>query len=142
MIMRFAFLAALALFAAGCGTAEKLAPVSGKVTLDGKPLAGAHVAFQPLATKGNDSPGGGSFGVTDTSGSFTLVTFEGDQPGAVVGKHRVEINAMATSSDTDPRLRAAQPKVVVPMKYNRKSELTFEVPPGGTTEANFDLKSQ
>ena len=31
---------------------------------------------------------------------------------------------------------------MLPARYNRQSELTFDVKPGGTTEANFDLKSQ
>jgi hypothetical protein len=123
----------------GCGSDAKFAPVSGKVTLDGAPLGNAHVAFQPMGKAGSDSPGAGSYGVTDPDGKFTLRSGENDQPGAIVGKHRVEINIKADSSDADPRTRASQPKIVLPMKYNRQSELTFEVPAGGSDKANFDI---
>jgi hypothetical protein len=30
---------------------------------------------------------------------------------------------------------------LVPTRYNDKSELTFDVPPGGTSQANFDRKA-
>ena len=127
---------------AGCGASGGFVPVSGKVTLDGQPLANAHVAFQPLSKPGTDTPGVGSYAVTGADGGFIMHSAENDQPGAVEGKHRVEINLKSDSSDADPRLRASQPKVVLPLKYNRQSELTFEVPAGGSSAANFELKSQ
>lgn len=127
---------------AGCGSSARLAPVSGKVTLDGQPLANAHIAFQPMAATGTDAGAGGSYAVTDTQGQYTLHTFEGDQPGAAVGKHRVEINPKTESSDAEPRLHSAKPPVIVPAKYNRLSELTFDVPAAGSSAANFDLTSR
>jgi hypothetical protein len=127
----------------GCSSSVKIAPVSGRVTLDGKPLAGVHVSFQPIAKAGDVNPGGGSYAVTDADGKFTLLLVEGEQPGAVIGKHRVEITARSEPipANVDLAKRPA-PKVFVPEKYGRKSELTFEVPAGGTKEANFELKSQ
>jgi len=142
MFQRIALLLSLGL-TIGCSGGAKIVPVSGTVTLDGKPLPNAHVSFQPLSKPGNEAPGVGSYGLTGADGAFTMRSAENDQAGAVVGKHRVEINIKADSStDVDPRLKASQPKVVLPMKYNRQSELTFEVPAGGTSAANFDLKSK
>src|SRR2546429_97189 len=122
--------------AAGCGSGPKVAPVTGKVTLDGNPLANAYVSFQPLSGGKMDAAGGGSYGTTGTDGSYTLLMVESDKPGAVIGKHRVDIRIKnEASDDRDPRLRP-QAKVLPP-RYNANSELTFDVAPGGTKEANF-----
>jgi hypothetical protein len=125
----------------GCSSSN-VAPVSGRVTLDGKPLAGVHVGFQPIANPGNMNPGGGSYALTDSDGQYKLLLVEGEQPGAVVGKHRVEITARSeVPANTDPARRPT-PKVFVPAKYSQSSELTFDVPAGGSVAANFELKSQ
>ena len=137
MIGRIVALVLMGLVAAGCGGGAKAVPVSGVVTLDGKPLANAHVAFQPEATKGNQNPGVGSYGTTDASGKYTLQTADNDKPGAMVGTHRVEINLKGESDDRDPKTRP--PPKVLPAKYNRNSELTFDVQPGGTDKADFPL---
>src|SRR5206468_11403323 len=106
-------LAAASVTLAGCGGD---APVSGVVTLDGKPLANAHVVFQPEATSGKTNVGTGSYGVTDSNGAYTLRVADSDRAGAVVGKHRVEINLKVESDDRDPRTRP--PAKVLPPKYN------------------------
>jgi len=125
----------------GCGAGIKVAPVSGVVTLDGKPLANAHVVFQPETSAGKTNVGVGSYGDTDASGKYTLKTADNDQPGAVVGKHRVEIDLrQAESDDRDPKTRP--PAKTLPTKYNRQSELQFEVKAGGSSDANFELKSR
>jgi hypothetical protein len=146
--LRLCLLGALASIALAIGgtsvgcSSSKIAPVSGRVTLDGKPLAGVHVGFQPIAKPGDMNPGGGSYAITDSGGQYKLLLVEGEQPGAVVGKHRVEITARSeVPANIDPPKRPP-PKVFVPAKYSRNSELTFEIPPGGTAEANFELKSQ
>ena len=120
-------------------------PVSGRVTLDGQPLAGAHVSFQPLASGGSAgaSAGSGSYGITGADGTYTLRLADGDRPGAVVGQHRVEINIRNDSDDdTDRHSRPPPQSKRLPARYNLQSDLTFEVPPGGKSDANFDLKSK
>jgi hypothetical protein len=124
----------------GCSGGAKTANVSGTVMLDGKPLANAHVVFQPVATGGKQNVGMGSYGVTDANGSFALRLVDSDQPGAVVGTHRVEINTKSgADDDRDPKIRP--PQRVLPAKYNRETTLQFKVEPGGSTAANFELKS-
>src|SRR5437762_12210814 len=125
--------------AAGCGGGAKIAPVSGVVKLDGKPLANAFVVFQPIATAGTTA-GIGSSGSTDANGAYNLTMSDSEQPGAVVGKHRVEINLKVVSDDRANPQRP--PPKLLPARYNRQSELQFEVKPGGSSDANFDLKSQ
>jgi hypothetical protein len=133
-------IAATALLAAGCGS-SKVAPVEGRVTLDGKPLPNASVAFQPVGDGKNAYPGHGSMGKTDADGKYRLQLVGEDGTGAVIGKHRVEISAASRQVNPENDKERAPPNLV-PAKYNRDSELTFEVTSAGTKEANFDLKSR
>ena len=138
---RFALLV-VACLAAGCA-GRSAVPVSGRVTLDGKPVVGVHVSFQPVATGGDKNVGGGSYAITDADGRFTLRLVEGGSTGAFVGKHRVEITTRTgVDNATDTRVKPPDPKTVIPAKYNRNSDLTFEVPPGGTDSADFALTSR
>jgi hypothetical protein len=129
----------------GCSSGGA-APVSGRVTLDGQPLAGAHISFQPQG--GGDSvsassAGSGSYAVTAADGTYSLRLAQGDRPGAVVGKHRVEIN-MRNESDDDSDRHGKPPPLarVIPARYNLRTELTCDVPPNGKSDANFELKSK
>jgi hypothetical protein len=130
---------------AGCGSHV---PVSGVVTVDGKPYRNAVVSFQPIGTQSNPNPGRGSSGITDEHGRFHLKPVDG-QAGAVVGKHRIRITTRYgeklngyevwdaaknefVKSATDP----------IPPEWNYASEKEFEVPARGTSEANFDIVSK
>lgn len=139
---------ALAAAAAGCGGA-KYAAVSGVVTVNGKPYKNAVVSFQPVSTAGNQEPGRGSSGVTDEQGRFTLKGHDG-RPGAVVGKHIIRITTQSDSGvnydpnlgspDGDPRAASVKPPVEpIPPSWNADSKVEFEVPPGGTDQANFNI---
>jgi hypothetical protein len=135
--------AALALAAAGCGSPGKaVAPVSGRVTLDGKPLANATVTFQPIAEGKDVNPGPGSYGKTDADGRYALRVVGEELEGAYVGRHRVEVQAFARErADPNSDTERAPPSLV-PRKYNFESTLTFEVKPGGSTDANFELMTK
>ena len=129
--------------AIGCGDSKKFAPVSGKVTLNGKPLPSAHVMFQPDVDPGSIQGGEGSAGKTNDKGEFTLKSSTG-KTGAMVGTHRVSISALeAQVGDRDTRPPRGGPPLAdkVPARYNSKSELTFPVPRGGSDKADFDLKA-
>ncbi|MSR32469.1 MAG: carboxypeptidase regulatory-like domain-containing protein [Gemmataceae bacterium] len=141
-------------FLAGCGEATehaKIVPVSGLVTLDGKPLPNAHVHFQPMA-QGTENPGYGSYGKTDAAGKFSLsLNAQATQAaGAVVGKHRVAITTTQDDTKYDPAVgspdgsnpKAKAPKEIVPAKYNAESTLTFDVGSNGSDKANFDLTAK
>lgn len=128
-------------FLAGCS--NNIAPVAGRVTLDNKPLPNATVIFMPDATVKN--PGQGSRAKTNANGEFTLLQMTNDVKGAVIGKHAVSITAYEGDDTAVPSSSGLDKNVfrpsIVPERYNSKTELTFEVPPGGSTSANFDLKS-
>jgi hypothetical protein len=117
--------------AAGCGAsrsdAPALAPVSGVVTMDGKPVGNAIVAFNP--------PGGqSSFGPTDAEGRYSL-SYIDNLEGAAIGPHVVSITTRTEGPD------AIGNKDPIPARYNEKSELKAEVRPG-PNELNFELVSK
>lgn len=113
-----------ALSFAGCG-GNQFGSVSGTVTLNGKPLAGATVEF---------SLAGGSpaYGVTDDEGRYKLL-WSADQQGAPIGMNRVRITSF---NEGKPRIKER-----VPVKYNRQSELTREVGRGQQV-FDFELTTQ
>jgi len=78
----------------GCGSdLPKTVPVTGTVTLDGKPLAGATVN---LVSDEGSIPSGGT---TDDAGNFTLKTMVGDKmvEGATVGTHKIAVSKTSSS---------------------------------------------
>lgn len=136
--------ASLALLLTGCGD-YKLAPLSGKITVEGKPVASLYVQFDPIGSGDKLNPGPASVGETDSAGHYRLRTVPEERGGAVVGKHRVRVIAGIKAMDEDAILkavlnkkRAAQVKHL-PARFNDRTELTFEVPAGGANNANFDL---
>jgi hypothetical protein len=111
--------------------------------LNGAPLAHATVSFIPIGKPGSIEAGEGSAAKTNEQGQFQLTSSTGKR-GALIGKHRVSISALdqkAGEHDTRPP-RGGWPKAdKVPIRYNSKSELTFDVPPRGTDKADFELTS-
>ena len=133
---------AACLLLAGCGNTEyELAPVSGRVTLDGKPLAEVKVSFQPVSKRPDEpNPGPGSYGTTDEDGRYTLQTVEPVADGAVVGPHKVRLRSKLPPQDPSDD-RAFVYKEIIPARW-RDGTQTFEVPPEGTDQADFKLTSR
>ena len=125
--------------ALGCGKstpAVTLAPVSGRVQLDGKPLAKAKLEFYPVGEDGKASPslGPDSYADTDVQGNYTLKTSDG-RDGAVVGKHKVSISLIDREHAREHKGRIN----ILPEKYNGSTTLKWDVTAEGTKEANFAL---
>jgi hypothetical protein len=147
-LMRSALLGLpLILLLAGCGGRPYgVAKVSGRVTLDNKPLAKASITFVPQATKENQAPGPTAAAFTDADGRYSL-GIDSETPGSVVGRCRIFITTLigdgkAQDPNDDRPGPPVRPKDRVPEKYNMKTTLTFDVPAGGTDQANFDLSSR
>jgi len=118
----------------GCGkSGPKVVPVSGRVTMDQKPLANADVTFSPTEPGPNNSPGLESSGRTDDQGRYSLKVIQDKRDGAVVGPHKVRISQIERGETIVNR---------VPKSYNQDTKLTFTVPAEGSTAANFDLSSE
>ena len=114
--------------------------MSGRVTLDGKPLANAAVQFYPFPAPGSNETGPTSVGHTDENGRYTLALADGTSTaGAVVGKHKVFINVVPK---VDPNDTKPHHYVQLPAKYNRKTTLEKEVPAGGLDSADFELTTK
>lgn len=138
----------LALLLTGCGGLQ-LGTVSGRVTVNGKPVSNGTIMFHP-------DEGPTAVGALEPDGKFTLTTVKpGD--GAVVGSHRVTIQATSVGAGSlaDPKsfdeevqmsrkggkvLVAGKVTWLVPEKYSRleASGLTAKVGPGANT-LDFDL---
>lgn len=86
----------------GCNKAPyELAPVVGKVTIDGQPLADGQVMFAPRAKGGDGKAGKPAMGNIKPDGTFTLSTYaQGD--GAVVGEHIATIYGPEEQSALPP----------------------------------------
>lgn len=120
----------------GCSKAAgpELGYVEGNVTLDGKPLDGAEVQFEPSDSRP-------SVAFTDENGHYVL-KFTGSRNGATVGTHVVRILSARGSSggEGDGPLVKARPELL-PAKYHDKSTLTADVQSGNNT-IDFDLQSK
>jgi len=115
-------LACTALSMIGCGSGHlpELGTVSGNVTLDGKPLAGATVQFTP-------GLGRVSRGRTGPNGSYQL-RYIGNEKGALLGEHRVTITT--SWDEEDPAKGITHHPERLPPKYHLESELTRTVEAG------------
>ena len=88
----------LLLTAAGCRGKYTPVPVSGVVTLDGKPIEGANVYFNAV---GDDKEGRQAYGATDKNGEFHLSTL-GKDDGALPRRYKVVVTKYVP---TNPSLK-------------------------------------
>lgn len=143
------------LVSTGCSGDSRVAAVSGTVTLDGKPIGDAAVAFVP---KDGGRP---AFGITDADGNFELTTFA-PRDGALIGSHSVTITpaddeSEAASPDVSeagddslnsvaaefkPKRRPKRSRI--PGRYSNQdsSGLEFEVKRGQGNLAEFAISSK
>jgi hypothetical protein len=126
---------------AGCG-GPSLAPVSGTVTLDGKPVDGIRVTFEPILDK-LELTGAKyyrSFGITDEQGRYTMQT-EVDgrlRPGAVVGNATVRLVCTKRDAFMNKGLEDSRAVHDLPASAQDKS-IRYTVERAGSAEAHFHL---
>jgi hypothetical protein len=122
--------------AAGCGEAGPArAPIQGKITVGGKPLAAGHILFTPVApTKGPAAS------ARITAGEYKLDKADGP----IVGQNRVEVEGdlnlgFAIDDEAAYAKRGGRPLPPnpIPPAFNSQSTLTVEVKPGETNA--FDV---
>jgi hypothetical protein len=112
---------------AGCGGAE-LGEVSGNVSYDGAPIEEGAISFIPTDGKG---PSGGAM---IKGGKYTAKN-------VALGLCKVSISSGKVSSQkADDMKGPTSPKIIelVPSKYNKSTELQFDVKAGSQTK-DFDL---
>ena len=117
----------------GCGGRPATAPVSGQITLSGRPLGPGRIFFIPDKAKG--TKGLAAEGGFQADGLYELHTYKpGD--GAVLGLHRVVIVNRTEGGEE----AASEPGPIPPRYWDAaNSALTAEVEPGKNT-INFDLQ--
>src|SRR5206468_467634 len=104
---------------AGCGDAGNYQPVSGKVLIDGRPLAGksGSVLFKPDAARGTPDPFEPA-GKLDAEGNYTLLTR--GKAGAPPGRYKVVVVVAEAAKVQDRHLgerRGPAARAVVPRRY-------------------------
>jgi hypothetical protein len=135
LTVRRVYLILLATALAGCGDGHGGVPVSGKVTVQGEPLAEVLVTFEPLEEEGM-----GSTGTTDAEGRYTLQFVDNQQEGAVPGKHQVTFQDLLDKPAEDTDAGPAPPSKSRLPKSAQEATHEFVIPPEGTSAAEFDLK--
>lgn len=133
--------AIVVLAALGCGDGRvDVYPVTGKVTVQGKPAAGASVVFfakdAKLRGPGTPTPQG----KTDEAGVFNLDSFEtGD--GAPAGEYQVAISWMETVAPSeDPEMPNERDQLQGRYANPEQSGLTASVTEGDNEIPPFELK--
>jgi hypothetical protein len=137
-VLRFVLLLSVCLTLNGCGPWRKAeperVPVSGTVTLDGKPLADGLIYFKTIALGTIDS-----INVANSR-------FHGK---AEPGERRVEISAYehgttrpAHGDSMIPMSSQTRGRNVIPSRYNIESVLSANVTRDGPNEFTFSLKSK
>lgn len=123
---------------AGCDSGPddmpEIAPVRGRVTLDGQPLVDAHVIFAPV------EGGQTSEARTGPNGGYEL-RYRQDTMGAKLGKHKVYISTYIEPEQTDDLKDVGGFPEKVPKRYNENTTLEREVVDGKNV-FDFELTSQ
>jgi hypothetical protein len=124
--------------AAGCGGGDGLPrqAVSGSVTLDGKPLAGGSIQFQP----GPGSSAAVSGGAVIADGRFAIAREQGLVPGSY--KVMIFSHGGAEAAPEAPGPQTGPPPERIPARYNASTTLTADVAQDKPNEFQFELKSQ
>jgi len=135
--------ALLALATIGCdrhpsGTAE----VSGRVTLDGQPLAGAEVELVPQA----NPELGGHTATTDSDGAFTVQPPSGSNNPLRPGQYVVLVRKLRSKGNDPNQPGGGMGAVVdeVPAVYHDRARSPFvaDVHDGENTLPTFDVKTR
>lgn len=122
----------------GCnrGNGLDLQAVSGKVTLDSRPLDNGTIQFSPTDKQGLLS------GSAIAAGEYRIPKEKGLPP----GKYTVQISSGLHGSAVAPTGPPGSPppplKERIPEKYNSMSQLSIEVKSGGGNTFDFDLNGQ
>lgn len=119
------------LVAAGCSRMEGRIPVTGRVTLDDKPLFGVVARFHAAP----ETQGNGGYGVADAAGRFTAKTLQG-RPGLYPGDYTVTLEYIDVFMT--PETEAA--RVKIPAGYANSDGTPWKVTVV-RPRAEFDLRA-
>jgi len=105
-------------------------PVSGKVTVDGAPLAEGWITFRSLE---GDSRG---FAGRVTKGGYRAEAFAGRTSVAVAASRAAAGEFVSGSPDAEPQPKTEQ---FIPRRYNEETVLEADIPVGGIRGLDFTI---
>lgn len=110
----------------GCGGSSNLTPLSGTVTVGGKPLTGASGAVTFVPSGGGPS----SAGSLKNDGTFTVST--GALPGIAPGDYQVGVTALTPVSSGGRDAPPEIPKALIPARFAdpKTSNLKYTIKSG------------
>ena len=131
------FLALIATLGCGGGVSNpKVVPVSGTVTIKGKPTAGVDVNFF------REKASRAASGRTDAEGKYRLTMFEAND-GAIPGKNLVTLTIPGETVSMEQMMSGKAPpaKSPLPPEYSNPTATPFsyEVKDGVNENVNFDV---
>ena len=80
----------------GCGDGLNRVPITGFLTAQGRPLAGASVQMFPAA----GTPGEGAIGLSDSNGKFQVISSRQSDTGVPPGKYTVRVSLLMDRNGT------------------------------------------
>lgn len=120
--------------------------LSGKVTLDGKPMEGGVVTFLPDAPGEPEKTTSASARIAD--GAFSIAP----EVGLVAGKYKVQVSSWKAAprrgakkpadAPADDEFDVTPTKESIPARYNAQTTLTADVTDSGPNEFNFPVTSK
>ncbi len=123
----------LAALFAGCGKGHfKTAPVTGRVTHQGKPVNGGSLTFSPINTGEGSNAGKPASGTVMADGTYVLGTY-GKSDGAVVARHKVSYRPPSVETkmeEVDGSMRPVEPRPVPPYAGLVPAKKEYEVTSG------------
>lgn len=125
-------LPAICLAAQGCGGAGPTATISGRVTLDGKPVVGANVRLVPTSEVNL----GTLVATTDADGKFAI-SRDAAGGSARPGKYDVTIEKSSEVPATDGGMTTAKDELPEITRELQKKGLSVEIAPGTNDLAPF-----
>jgi hypothetical protein len=117
--------------------AAGIAEVTGTITLDGQPLSHAQIQFSENERLGSSF----CYGVTDTNGKYRM-RIDSHRTGALPGDKIVRVWTTLRGNGINELMQGTyQDKEIIPIRYNRESELSVTVELAKRQTFNFDLES-
>jgi hypothetical protein len=120
----------------GCGGGGNMASVTGKVTYNGKEVAGGGIFFSPRG-QGEGNPGKGAVGKIKNDGTYVLGTYS-ESDGALIGKHIVNFSPPAIEVKSGTELKPGEKPVFNPYLNLEPKQTEVEVT-AGTNTINIEL---
>lgn len=134
--LSFALVITFSILVTGCfDNGPRRQPVTGLVTMDGKPLQEGSILFTPLGD-------GSTAGCSITDGKYELTT----ENGPIAGRYSVAIKAWKQSGAAyvDEATGETESGLVsiIPKRYNDNTELAAEISAEGENKIDFELTSK